>query len=137
MSDLLVDTNLLIYALDQKSEFHARARTLLYHSSYNLFTTSKNLTEFLAVTTRGQKPLLSIEAAVLMIEKIEQSLAILYPSPGSSAILRGLLRKYQPLGLRIHDFEIIAIGLSHRINLIGTKNERDFLGVDEIRVAGF
>ncbi len=53
MNKLLVDTNVLIYGIDQDSQFFARARAILENSYYHLVTTSKNLSEFLAVATRS------------------------------------------------------------------------------------
>jgi predicted nucleic acid-binding protein len=135
MSNLLVDTNLLVYALDEDSRFYQRSRRLLYDSGHTLFTTSKNLSELLAVLTRGNSPAFSVSEAVTVIEEIEESFTVLYPSGDSWEILRGLLRKYQPTGLLIHDYEIISIALSHHITLIGTANEKDFSGVSEIQLA--
>jgi len=39
-----------------------------------------------------------------------------------------------PAGKRIHDFEIVAIGLSNGIKQIGTQNVSDFKNVNEITV---
>ncbi|MDQ6631321.1 MAG: PIN domain-containing protein, partial [Verrucomicrobiota bacterium] len=135
MSDLLADTNLLVYAFDENSQFYTSARNLLYGSNHELFTTSKNLCEFLAVVTRAKSPVVPISKALEMLEEIENKFVLLYPSPESSRIFRELLRKYQPVGLRIHDFEIIAIGLSYQINLIGTADGKDFSTVTEIQIA--
>ena len=60
MNKLLVDTNVLIYGIDQDSRFFVRARTILENSNYQLVTTSKNLSEFLAVVTRSSGYDLSI-----------------------------------------------------------------------------
>ena len=134
MSNLLVNTDLLIYAIDEDSQFYARTRQLLYESGHELFTTSKNLGEFLAVVTRGNPPLLSVHEAVKLADEIEQNFTVLYPTPESSQILRGLLRKYQAAGSQIHDFEIVSIGLSHQVNLLGTFNEKYFRGITEIEL---
>lgn len=135
MSNLLVNTDLLIYAIDEDSQFYERTRQLLYESGHELFTTSKNLSEFLAVVTRGNPPLLSVHQAVNLADEIEQNFTVLYPTPESSQVLRGLLRKYQATGSQIHDFTVVSIGLSSQVKLLGTFSEKYFRGIMEIQIA--
>ena len=68
MSELLLDTNILVYAIDEDSEFFTKSRSILSETDYELGTTSKNLAEFLAVTTRGQNSPLSMDNALEVIE---------------------------------------------------------------------
>ncbi len=135
MSNLLVNTDLLIYAIDEDSQFYERTRQLLYESGHELFTTSKNLSEFLAVVTRGNPPLLSVHQAVNLADEIEQNFTVLYPTPESSQVLRGLLRKYQATGSQIDDFTVVSIGLSSQVKLLGTFSEKYFRGIMEIQIA--
>lgn len=127
-----MDTNVLVYAIDEDSQFYSQSQDLLFASNYVLFTTSKNLSEFLAVITRDPVVSLSINDALLVLEDFTDIFTILYPTEASFAIFRDLLQNYNPKGLRIHDFEIISIGLAHGINQIATKNIVDFEGIDEI-----
>lgn len=134
MSKLLVNTDLLIYAIDEDSEFYTRTRQLLYDSGHELFTTSKNVCEFLAVVTRDNPPLLSIHQAVKLADEIEQNFTVLYPTADSALILRGLLRKYQAAGRQTHDFEIVSIGLSYQIGNLATLSGKYFRGITEIEL---
>lgn len=129
---VLVDTNILIYAIDQDSQYHSKSRDLLLNLEADLFTTSKNLSEFLAVVTKGHTVSLSIDDALLAINDFLETITILYPDEISFSIFRELLQEYHPTGLRIHDFEIISIGLAHKIKQIATKNIQDFKNVKEI-----
>ncbi|MGF1671734.1 MAG: hypothetical protein ACFCU6_14915 [Balneolaceae bacterium] len=52
------------------------------------------------------------------------------------AIFLDLMNRYQPKGLNVHDFEIISIGLAHRIHEVATFNTKDFKSVKEITLAG-
>lgn len=61
-------------------------------------------------------------------------MTILYPDAESFLIFKDLLEKYQPSGLRIHDYEILSIGLSNQITTIATFNEKDFSRVKEINL---
>lgn len=100
--------------------------------NYQLVTTSKNLIEFLAVTTKASGYNLSNETTLEIIEEIILGIEVVYPTQESLAIFLDLMNRYQPKGLKVHDFEIISIGLAHGINEIATFNTRDFNSVKEI-----
>jgi predicted nucleic acid-binding protein len=132
MNKLLVDTNILIYGIDEDSKFFGKSRQILDHLDYQLVTTSKNLVEFLTVVTRSSGYGLKTEKALEILDEIIQKIQIIYPSQDSLAILLELTRRYQPTGLKIHDFEIISIGLASGIYDVATFNEKDFRAVNEI-----
>jgi len=132
MSRLLVDTNILIYGIDEDSKFFDQSRRILDHSDYQLVTTSKNLVEFLTVVTRSSGYGLETTTALEILDEIIQGIQIIYPSQDSLAILLELIQRYQPSGLQIHDFEIISIGLAAGIYDVATFNEKDFRAVKEI-----
>jgi len=48
-----------------------------------------------------------------------------------------LLEKYRPTGLKIHDYEIISIGLVNGINQIATFNSKDFEDIEEVNIEKF
>ncbi len=52
---VIVDTNILIYTVDADSCFHEQAINFLSDSILKLFTTSKNISEFVVVLTRIPK----------------------------------------------------------------------------------
>jgi predicted nucleic acid-binding protein len=136
MSKVLVDTNVLVYAKDSSSIFHSDALAL-FKGVDDLFITSKNLTEYYAVTTRGDKPLLTPSEALLDINEFISSCSLLYPSETSHQELSLLILKYNPKGLLIHDFEIAAIGLANGINNMATFNKRDFQRISELVLLKF
>lgn len=132
MSKLLVDTNILVYGIDEDSKFFARSRNVLDNSDYQLITTSKNILEFLAVVTRNSGYDLKTELALEIVDDIIQGIQILYPSQDSFAIFLELMDRYKPTGLKVHDFEIISIGLASGVNRVITFNEKDFKNIKEI-----
>lgn len=131
-NDLLIDTNILVYAIDEDSQFYATSRSVLQQKNKTLFTTSKNLTEFLTVITRSSGYGLSSEIALNFLQKLIQQLEIIYPTPDSLAIFLELVTQYQPSGLKLHDFEIISIALANGISEIATFNKKDFQIITEI-----
>jgi len=132
MSKLLLDTNVLIYSIDKDSKYFTKAQNI-FSEQHELFTTSKNLSEFLVVITRIPNPL-SLKDALLVVEDFTNVMTILYPDAESFLILKDLLERYKPIGLQIHDYEILSIGLSNQITTIATFNEKDFNRVKEIKL---
>ena len=110
---------------------------MLFESNFELFTTSKNLIEFLTVVTIGKEIPLSIEKAMSVVKDFTRVFTILYPTKGSFAIFEELLEKYRPTGLKIHDYEIISIGLVNGINQIATFNSKDFEDIEEVNIEKF
>ncbi|TVQ08749.1 MAG: PIN domain-containing protein [Balneolaceae bacterium] len=132
MTKVLVDTNVLIYAIDRKSAYYNDARAVLETGEYELYTTSKNLTEFLVVATKSSGYGLSTDIAIDILEKLTAGLSVLYPNEISSTLLSELIRSYRPIGAKIHDFEIVAIGLAHGVINVATFNTKDFAGIKEL-----
>lgn len=132
MSKLLVDTNILVYGIDEDSQFFNQSRQILDHSENQLITTSKNLIEFLAVVTRSSGYDLETKVALEILDEIIQRVEIVYPSQDSLAIFLELSERYQPKGLKLHDFEIISIGLAAGVHDVATFNTKDFKAVKEV-----
>jgi predicted nucleic acid-binding protein len=133
-SSILIDTNILIYAIDADSRFHNSALELLLDPTLNLFTTSKNLSEFLVVLTRNKEIELSTTECFELLNSLLTDIIILYPNHTTFKIFQDLIRKYNPRGLWIHDVEIASIGLAYGISTIATKNISDFKRITEIKV---
>ena len=137
MNRILVDTNVLVYSIDEDSRYNSRAKKLLTNPNYKLHTTSKNLSEFLVVLTKGIEIPLSINESVDLLEGLLNNLTVLYPSKNSYQKFKELLLKYNPKGFKIHDFEIISIGLQNGINQVATINVKDFVNIDELILEEF
>lgn len=133
MNKILLDTNVLIYSIDEGSKYFKKAHNL-FSEQIELYTTSKNLSEFLSVITRIPQNPLSLKDALLIIEDFKNAMTILYPSEKSFWVFIGLLQKYQPIGLQIHDYEIISIGIANKINTIATFNKKDFKKIKEVKL---
>ena len=125
---------MLIYAVDADSLFHEQAINFLSDSALKLFTTSKNVSEFLVVLTRNSEIALSSSECLDIINSLLSDIAILYPTPASMNVFQELIRKYNPRGLWIHDVEIASIAISHGISVITTNNIVDFKRIDELKI---
>jgi predicted nucleic acid-binding protein len=133
MSKLVLDTNILVYAKDASSRYHA-ASIRLFSDPEERYVTSKNLSEYYAVVTRGADPLLSPSEALEDIVDFMASCSVLYPNEKSMQLMMSMIAQYQPAGLYIHDVEIAAIALAYGIKRIVTYNQSDFQILKEMEV---
>ncbi|MFZ2956455.1 MAG: type II toxin-antitoxin system VapC family toxin [Candidatus Ozemobacteraceae bacterium] len=133
MNKILVDTNVLVYSIDQDSKYFDDSSELLT-SKNEIFISSKSLSEFFSVVTRAPISSLSISDSLKMIQWFSNNFKILFPDRNSLNILFDLTEKYKPRGLKIYDFEIASIGLAHKIRKLATFNSKDFSCIQEIEV---
>lgn len=131
---VLVDTNILIYAVDIDSRFHDRAQKLLTNSALQLFTTTKNISEFLVVLTKNKELGLSSSECLAILDSLLTNIVVLYPTPMSFEVFQDLIRKYKPCGLWIHDVEIASIGIAYGVSVIATTNVADFKRIAEVKI---
>ena len=131
---VLLDTNVLIYAIDQRSDFHQPSQHFIDTYPGKLFTSSKNLSEYISAGTRGSNPIFTIEEALQDTEDFRRFLTVLYPNEDSFSLFRNLIDQYSVRGKRVHDVEIAAIALANGITQIATFNTSDFAGITEITV---
>ena len=133
MNKVLVDTNVLVYALDADSMYFQASQIFLLDTSNQLFTTSKNIAEFLSVVTRFPNRI-SIEQALIAVNDFTRFIQIIFPDNHSFAVFQKLLIGYKTSGLMIHDMEIASIALSNNIVQIATFNKKDFAHVKELQL---
>ena len=117
MTDVLLDTNILIYALDKGNPFHHDAVTLIGDPSLNFFIATKNISEYFAVCSKLTVPL---PKAYGFYMQVCQNTQILYPDHQSLTVFEQLLQKYQPTGNRVYDMEIVSVAIVHQIPEIAT-----------------
>ena len=134
MSKVLIDTNIFVYGVDEDSQFYEKSRNLLESTVHDLYTTTKNISEFLSVMTSTVPYCLPVDDALDVIQDFQKRVNILYSTPDSLSYFLTLLKKYKPTGLKVHDYEIASIGLAHGIQQIATFNTKDFEGIEEIHL---
>jgi predicted nucleic acid-binding protein len=134
MNKLVLDTNILIYAKDEDSKFHSQVMDLIMMGEFELYTTTKNLSEYYAVVTRGEVPISTPDEALEDIVQFSSAFNILYSNNESLRVLKDLSSTHRPKGLKIHDFEIAAISISHGISGVFTLNKKDFKQIESLEV---
>jgi predicted nucleic acid-binding protein len=135
----VVDTNVLVYAADESSEFHEASRALRDHEDIALAITPQILMEFYAIITdprRVTSPC-SAEEARSELAKYIHAPHIVTLHPPSDVLTRVLtLLEAHPQVTRqnIFDLFIVATMLGNGVNRIYTFNDQDFSLFTEIEV---
>jgi len=131
MNKVGIDTNVFIYVLDKSSPHHKKCDNFLKDTENELFTTTKNISEFIAVCTK-----IGVEREKMngMYNEIKSNIKILYPTEKSLTAFEQLNEKYQPKGNRVYDVEIVSIFTSNNVTSIATLNIDDFKNITEIKL---
>jgi predicted nucleic acid-binding protein len=126
MTKIILDTNILVYAFDKDSEFHTEASKLI-ESTQELYIIYASMLEFYKVmTSKIYREKVSLELAKRAFKYLCRRLKILYPTPGTHTILSQLLEEHTILSGKIFDLQILAQAIEHNLDIIYTKNTKDF-----------
>ena len=135
----IVDTNVLIYALDTAAPQHVAARALLNaarEDAATLFVTSQILCEFYSVMTNPRRIARPRDAAEALTV-LSEMLAFLHVLPvpdGTIDRLLDLLRRRPVTGSDVFDLHIVAAMQANGIGRIYTFNIADFEAFPELSV---
>jgi predicted nucleic acid-binding protein len=139
-SKVLIDTNILIYAIDASSPFHEKSLEVLQNAENGIiqaFIAEKSLYELAAV--------LSSQAFVNKIKLDQIREHILYFADNSTfsllhstdQITNTIWRLFFNLNSRknrIYDLVLAATAIEYGINTIYTKNVKDFEQIKELQI---
>jgi predicted nucleic acid-binding protein len=131
MNNILIDTNVLMYALDETSKFHEQSASILLNQKVNLFITTKNVSEFFAVCSKLK---LDFKKYFGFYQELKENAVILAPSEHSLFIFEALIQKYKPKGNQVYDTEIVSIMLANNLKSIATANISDFKEFNEVKI---
>lgn len=129
---LFLDTNVLLHATDGLRPFHEEAQRLItgaVTSGFHLAVSDQVLREYLSVATRpANSSGLGLEApdAARNVERFSEFTIFLDETEPVAQRLRELVRKLRVSGKRIHDANIAATLLAHRVRFLITEDGSDF-----------
>lgn len=131
---MLVDTNILIYAINADSPKNKSAQQFL-NNFKELEVAHQNIFEALRVLTHPKftKPM-KVRIAQQAILAILKVLTIIIPDHKTHYIAFELINKHNLVGNRIFDAYLTATALSNDIDVIATDNIKDFKKFEEITV---
>lgn len=132
---MLVDTNVLVYAINVASPKHDRAREFLKDHQENLSIAHQNIFEALRVLTHNRFPNpMKPKSAIESVSAITQACQIIVPDHKTSYIALELIKKHGLSGNQMFDAYLAATALSNETNVIATDNERHFQDFPGIRI---
>ena len=131
MNKVVIDTNVLIYGLDARSGFHSSAVKILTNNSIVLYTPTKVISEYFAVSSKIGIP---EDQVWSFYEEIKKFTNILFPDKSSMAQFEMFMKKYKPRANRVFDMEIVSLALGNQINQLATANVKDFQDISEIEL---
>lgn len=130
---MLIDTNLIIYAINSASPKHDQAKQFLLDNKRDLIVAHQNILEAIRVLTH---PKFSYPMIFLKAEKAVNAIAraaiIVCPTDETLPIAVMLMHKYSRASNRIFDAYLVATMITHGIKQIATDNDRDFTLYSEI-----
>ncbi len=138
---IVVDANVLVYALYDGAPQHAASRAILERAQrgdLGLCFTSQTLAEFFSIVTSGRRvssPKTPTEAAEAVQAFISLPGTITIPVP-SDVIRRwvDLLSQHPVSGGAVFDLQLVATMMANGISKICTYNRRDFEGFPGIQI---
>lgn len=131
MSKILIDTNVMIYALDNHSKYFRQANNISEDDNNTNYTTSKNILEFFAVASKLK---FDSQTVKTFYSELKQNFIILFPTLESLTLFEHLIDKYKPNGNKVFDIELVSIILINSIKQIATFNQKDFENIDEVSI---
>lgn len=132
---MLVDSNILVYAINRRSPKHTSAKNFLQNNTSNLEVAHQNILETLRVLTHPKFPSsMKIKDALKAITDIAKACRIISPNEQTHYIALLLIKKNKLISDQIFDAYLAATVLSNGINTIATDNTRDFKKFKEIKL---
>lgn len=132
---ILVDSNILIYAINTSSPKSSEARRFLQSHRSTLCIAQQNILETLRVITHNNFPNpMKIDQALKVVLDIVSNFPIITPSADTLAVFLELSQKYNFTGKMLFDVYLVATALGDGIRTIATDNEKDFRKFEQIEV---
>lgn len=132
---MLIDSNILVYAINTASPKHKNAQIFLQENSADLVVAHQNILETLRVLTHPKFPKkMKLKDALASIEGIIRVAKIIQPRYETYYVFLELLKKHKFGGDQVFDAYLLATALSNNIDLIATDNTKDFTKFKEINI---
>jgi toxin-antitoxin system PIN domain toxin len=135
---VLIDANILLYAVDEASPFHERARTWLagqLNGPRRVGFPWQSLVAFIRISTHERasaRPLSSREAAGFVADWLGPEVSwIPREGSGHARILTDLITRYELRGNVISDAHLAALAIEHGLEVC--SNDADFARFSEVR----
>lgn len=135
MTKVLADTNIIVYAINNKSTKCHTAQSFVEKHSSKLFFAQQNIMESVRVITHNNFPfaITSIQAIHVVLSVTDFG-TILSPNLETIGITAELIKKYQLVGNEVFDAYLVATALTNDIKTIATDNVKHLGKYEEIKI---
>lgn len=132
---MIIDSNILIYAINADSPKNKKAQEFLTEHLNYLEIAHQNILETIRVLTHQKfsKPM-ELKTALAAIQAITRSCRIISPTQTTYYLWLELINKHKLKGNRIFDAYLTATALSNNIDVIATDNIKDFKKFTELKI---
>ena len=135
---MLIDANILLYAVDDVSPFHQQAKTWLtdqLNGPRRVGFPWHSLVAFIRISTHERAsahPLTPEQAAGYVADWLEPEVSwIPREGPGHARILTDLITRYELRGNVVSDAHLAALAIEHGLEVC--SNDSDFARFSEVR----
>jgi len=131
----LLDSNLIVYSINNSSPKQSRAQEYIIRNSKNLCLSHQNILESIRVLTHPKfvAPM-RVEVASRAVWAIASSLTLIAPNIETIFVFREFIGKYRFTGNKIFDAYLVATAMTNGVFSIATDNINDFRKFEEISV---
>jgi len=130
---MLVDSNILVYAINRRSSKYTTAQNFLQTNIGNLEVAHQNIFETLRVLTHPKFPSpMKIQDALRAIRNILKACRVIFPDEKTHYATFMLIKNNKLVSDQIFDAYLAATALSNGIDTISTDNTRDFKKFKEV-----
>lgn len=132
---ILVDSNILVYAINVSSLKHKRAQEFLQNNIKNLLITHQNIFETLRVLTHPKFPQpMKIQDAIEAVWRIVEVCQVICPDYKTHHLAIEFINKHNLRGDKIFDAYLVATLYSNGFDKIATDNIGDFQKFSGLRI---
>ncbi len=130
---ILIDSNILVYAINSSSPKHLLAQAYLQAHAGQMTVAHQNIFETLRVLTHNKFPSpMPTDDAITSIMNIAKGCDVIEPQTDTYQIALALIQKHNLKGDKVFDAYLAATAMSLGITNIITDNVKDFLPFDGI-----
>ena len=131
---MLIDSNILIYALNSRSPKNKVAQAFI-QSQKEIAVAQQNIFETLRILTHTKFPQpVNPSEAVKSIKLVTKHALIISPTFDTVSLTYELIKKYDIQGTEIFDAYLVATAISNGITKIATNNEKHLKKYKEVTI---
>lgn len=132
---MLIDSNILVYAINFSSPKHKDTQEFLQKNIGNLVVAHQNIFETLRILTHPKfSNSMEVTDAIEAIDNILQACKIISPDYRTHQIALELIKKYKIVSNQIFDAYLVATAISNDIETIATDNIKDLQIFSEVKI---